>query len=331
MTVQDPDFTHRRVLITGGLGFVGSSVAHRVTQLGGSVTILDSLEPDCGGNPANLAGIKGDVRLLRADVRDRKVIEEALRDADVVVHAAACTSHAGSMREPLRYLDVNVAGTIGVLEALCALGSNAVFVNIGTTSQIGRMLQDPVDERHPDQPLDAYSASKSAAEKYALLYARARGVRAMSLRLGNLYGPRAMVRSPHLGFVNYFIGLGLQDADITVYGEGQQRRALTYIDDVVDAIVRAIGTPALVGEHAFVASEQAIPVRDIAEAIARRVGGRVRLVPWPSESAKIEVGDFAVSTAKFREATGWAPRTDLDTGLARSAAYYRAHLREYLP
>lgn len=153
----------------------------------------------------------------------------------------------------------------------------------------------------------------------------------MSLRLGNLYGPRAMVRSAHLGFVNYFIGLGLQGADITVYGDGQQRRVLTYVDDVIDALIRAIDTPALVGEQAFVTSDKAIPVRDIAEAIAHHVGGRVRHVPWPAESARIEVGDFAVSTAKFRHATGWASRTDLDRGLALSAEYYRAHLKEYLP
>ena len=324
-------FRDRRVLITGGLGFIGSNLAHRLHGAGAQVTVYDCLEPRSGGNRYNLHGIGRGVRLLSGDIRDLEAVCEAVRGQDVVFHCAACTSHSNAMLEPMLDVDVNCKGTLHVLEAVRRHAPEAKLVHLGTSTQVGRMRRTPIDEDHPEYPLDIYSANKTASEKYVLIYGHAYGLRTTVVRLANVFGPRAHIRGPSLGFINYFIGLALQDRDLTIFGAGEQQRNVTYVDDAVEALLMAAAGERADGESLFATSDTHLTVAAIAAGIVRVIGaGRVRLVEWPSERRAIEFGDTQISNAKIRERLSWSPRHTFEEGLAQTRDYYRECLAHYL-
>ena len=325
------DLTGARVLITGGLGFIGSNLAHRCVALGAAVTICDTLDPRCGGNRANLDGIAGRVRSLAVDIRDADAVAPLVAESDVVFNCAAFTSHAQAMKDPHHVLSVNCDGVIGLLDAVRRAERPVRFVQVGTSTQIGRMLAEPVTEAHPEFPLDMYSASKTAAEKIVLVYGEAYGLRVAAVRLANVYGPRANVRSADFGFLNYFIGRALQGQELTVFGAGDQLRNVTYVDDAVDALVRVARSERCDGEVLFAASGKHLTVWQLAERIAGELGGApVRSVPWPPDRRAIEVGHQVLSGAKAKELLGWSAMTDLRDGLAATRAYYAPRLTEYV-
>jgi UDP-glucose 4-epimerase len=193
------------------------------------------------------------------------------------------------------------------------------------------MVTSKVTETHPEFPVDIYSANKTAAEKYTLVYGNAYGMRTTVVRLANTYGPRSNIRSPDFGFMNYFIGLALQGKPMRVFGTGAQIRNVNYVDDVVDALVRAGLSDRTDHEVYFAVSDEHLSVAAIAEAIARHVGGCVEYVEWPRDREGIEIGDARISNAKIREHLGWTPRHDIASGLAATAAYFRSCLNRYLP
>lgn len=325
------DLSGRRVLVTGGQGFIGSNLAHRCLERGAAVTVYDSLDPECGGNPANLDGIEDRVRVVRADIRSGEAAARVLDGQDIVFNCAAYTSHAGSMKDPRAYLDVNCRGPLELLDAARAAGVRPRFVQVGTSSQVGPMLQEPVTEDHPERPLDVYSATKSAAEKLVFAHGRASGIPVTVVRLANVYGPRAMIRSAAFGFLNYFVGLALQDRDLTVYGEGGQLRTVTFVEDVVDALVGAAVAPGAEGAVLFAAADGRHTIRELADAIVRAIGrGRVRSIEWPPERAAIEVGDAVISSERLRALTGWRAATGLADGLERTRRYFEPRLDRYL-
>lgn len=330
--VQD-QIVDGRIVITGGLGFLGSNLAHRLAAEN-EVVIIDALTPHSGGNRDNLDGIDSSVSLIERDLADVATYEgpvrAALQDATHVFHCAARTSHPGSMNEPLADLENNGRGTLFLLDRLRTLDSDARVVLPATTSQTGPMVRDPIDELHPETPRDIYSVHKSLQEKYLLVYAHSFGLDGVSVRLSNLYGPRAAIHSPALGFVNYFIGLGLKAADLTVYGEGQQRRSILYVDDAVDALLSAATTTGVAGEVFQVADPESITVQALAEAITRNIGGRVRNIPYPEDRVRTEIGDAVFSVTKAHERLGWSPRTGLDEGLQATAAFFRPRIDQYL-
>lgn len=325
-----PDLRDRTVLVTGGLGFVGSNLAHRCLELGARVIVYDTLDPACGGNAANLDGIEDRVTVVREDIRALERATAALHGVDILFNCAAYTSHAGSMKDPRAYVDVNCRGVVDLLDAARA-ASGARFVQVGTSSQVGRMLEQPVTEDHPEFPADVYSATKSAAEKLALAYGRSLGIPVSVVRLANVYGPRATIRSPAFGFINYFIGLALQDKDVTVYGDGSQLRTVTFVDDVVEALLLAGVAPEATGQVYFAAADGQHTVGDLALAIVRAVRrGRVRSIEWPTERAAIEIGDAVISSRRIADALGWCARIALEDGLARTRAYYEPRLARYV-
>jgi UDP-glucose 4-epimerase len=327
--VTRADLRGRRALVTGGLGFIGSNLVHALVRAGASVVAFDSLDPACGGNRANLDGANAEV--VVADIRSRDALAAAARGVDLVVNCAALTSHAGSMSDPRSYLEVNCVAVLTVLEAVRASAATPRFVQIGSSTQVGAPLTGPVTEEHPEFPLDVYSATKSAAEKLALSYGRAFGIPVSVVRLANVYGPRAKISDRMLGFINYFVGLALRDGELTVFGEGSQRRTITYVDDVVDAIVRVATSDRCAGEVFFATAKGQCTVREAAEAIVRTIGrGRVRTEAWPADRAAIEVGDSVISSAKITRYTGWAASVDLDEGLRRTADYFLPRLDRYL-
>lgn len=324
------ELSGRRVLVTGGLGFIGSNLAQRCLELGAEVTVYDNLDPSCGGNLANLDGTQGRLRVIREDIRSLDSATAAMKGVELVFNCAAYTSHTGSMKDPRAYVDVNCRGVIELLLAAQSAGCER-FVQVGTSSQIGPMLEQPVTEDHPEFPADVYSATKSAAEKIVLAYGRSLGVPVGVVRLANVYGPRASIRSPAFGFINYFIGLALQGKELTVYGDGSQLRTVTFVDDVVEALILAAVSPEGAGRVYFAAADGQQTVRDLALAIVRAIGrGRVLSIEWPKERAAIEIGDAVISSRRITDALGWHAVVSLEEGLARTRAYFEPRLARYV-
>jgi UDP-glucose 4-epimerase len=322
----------RRVLITGGLGFIGSNLAVAAARSGAVVTIYDSLDPACGGNLANVEQIEDEIEIVRDDIRSRERIATVLDETELVINCAAYTSHLRSMEDPAGYLDVNCAGVLNLLEASRAARLKPRFIQIGTSTQVGRASSEPITEEHAEHPLDVYSATKTAAEKLALAYGAAHGLPVSVVRLSNVYGPRARLTDPGLGFVSYFVGLALQDREIDIFGDGSQRRTITYVDDVVGAIVRVAASDRCIGQVFFAASADRYSVRQIGEAVIKAVGrGRLRNVPWPAERAAIEVGDNVISSEKIARYTGWRASVGLEEGMRLTASYFAGRLPLYLP
>jgi len=322
----------QHVLVLGGMGFIGSNLALSCLEQGASVTVFDSIDPDAGGNRANISDTtaQGSMRVLVADVRDTEALAQAVRGATLVFHCAALTSHSGSMRDPRANIDVNCTGVINVLEAIRLSNPAAKLVYVGTSTQVGRMQQEPIDERHPEFPLDIYSANKSAGEKYVLIYARTYGLRATVVRLANNYGPRACIRTPEFGFMNYFVGLGLQGRAITVFGDGAQRRNISFVGDSVAALLAVALEESTNGEVYFATADQQVTVRQVSEAIADVIGGSVQFVEWPADRAAIEIGDAVISNDKLRSQLAWAPSCSLADGLARTRDYFASRMTSYL-
>lgn len=321
----------RKVLITGGLGFIGSNLAHRCLELGARVTVYDCLDPHSGGNLYNVHDIRGSIEIRHHDILDFDQISECIVDKDIVFNCAASTSHPFSMKDPWIDLDVNSRGAINMLEAVRRYNRDAKFVHVGTTTQFGRLLYQPADEKHPENPMDIYSANKCVSEKYVLIYANAHQMRATVVRLSNVFGPRASIHSSDFTFNNYFIGLALQGKAITVFKPGSQKRNVLYVDDAVSALILAAQSEKSNREVFLAVGDHHYSVAEIAEVTVRCLGsGKVTYVEWPRERKVVEVGNAVISNEKIKAVLDWRPRLDLDGGLLKTRAYYESCLEEYL-
>lgn len=331
MSPELPSLQGKNILITGGLGFIGSNLAHRCLELGAQVTIYDCLDPRSGGNAFNIHDIQDFVKLCYHNILDFSQLSQNIVNKDVVFNCAASTSHPFSMREPWIDLDVNGRAVINLLEAVRRFNREVKFIHLGTSTQLGRLQYQPADEKHPEFPTDIYSANKCVSEKYVLVYANAYQLRASVIRLSNVYGPRASIHSPDFTFNNFFIGLALQGKDVTVYGEGSQLRNVIYVDDVISALILASQTDKTDEETFFVVGDDHYSVAQIAEATVKHMGsGSVKYVEWPKSRKSVEVGDAILSNKKVKEFLKWSPRFDLDKGLMATKSYYESCLEAYL-
>lgn len=321
---------NKKVMITGGLGFIGSNIALRCLEEGAEVTVYDCLDPRSGGNMHNVHGIEDSLRIVVNDIRSLEGISSCIRGQEILFNCAAYTSHPNSMKDPLTDIDVNCKGTINVLESARRFNPEIKFVHIGSSTQNGKMCYSPVDEKHPEFPMDIYSANKTASEKYVLIYGSAYKMRTTVVRLANVFGPRSNIKTPDLGFMNYFIGLALQGKPLTVYGKGSQLRNITYVEDCVGALVAAALSPASDREVFFAVGDRQYSVAEIAEAIVKNVGGEVKYVDWPSERFAIDIGDAVISNEKIKRSLGWAPRVAMADGLVKTREYFNPCLQKYL-
>ncbi|MBA3640365.1 MAG: NAD-dependent epimerase/dehydratase family protein [Acidobacteriota bacterium] len=321
----------RRVLVTGGLGFIGSNLARALATLDADVLLVDSLIPDYGGNLFNLAGFESRLRVNVADVRQQSTMDYLVRDREVIFNLAGQVSHIDSMRDPATDLDINCRAQLTLLEACRRHNPETKVVYAGTRQVYGKPATLPVDETHLVRPTDINGINKAAGEYYHLVYDNVFGVRACSLRLTNVYGPRQLIRHNRQGFIGWFIRLAVEGKEIQIYGDGSQLRDFVFVDDVVDAFLRAGATDAVNGDVFNVGGMEPISHRDLVELLIGTAGsGSVRYVEWPAEKKAIDIGSFYSDSTKFHNAAGWRPEVNLRDGLRRTIEYYREHLSKYL-
>ena len=324
-------YAGKRVMITGGLGFIGSNLARRLAELDARVLVVDSLIPDCGGNLFNIDGVADRLTLNIADIRQPSTMNYLVRGCDVIFSLAGQVSHIDSLHDPYTDLEVNCRGQLTLLEACRNHNTSAKVVYAGTRQVYGRPDSLPVDESHLVRPTDVNGINKAAGEYYHLVYNNVFGVRACSLRLTNVYGPRQLIKHNRQGFIGWFVRLAVEGKPISLYGDGSQLRDLVYVDDVVDAFLRAGATDVCNGEVFNVGGSEPISLRALASKLIDLAGrGRLDCVPWPEEKKAIDIGSFYADSSKLRSTTGWTPTVTLDEGLRRTIEFYRANFSQYV-
>lgn len=322
----------RRVMITGGLGFIGSNLARHLVALGADVLIVDSLIPDYGGNLFNIQGVESQVRVNIGDVRQASTMNHLVRDQEVIFNLAGQVSHIDSMLDPATDLAINCSSQLTLLEACRHHNPEAKVVYASTRQIYGKPERLPVDETHLVRPTDINGINKAAGEQYHLVYNNVYGIRACSLRLTNIYGPRQLIRHNRQGFIGWFLRLALLDEEIQIFGDGSQVRDFVHVDDTADAFLRAGANDSINGQALNVGGHEPIAHRDLVTLLVSVAGtGRMRLVEWPADKKRIDIGSFYSDSTRFSAATGWQPQITLRDGLADTITFYRAHLPHYLP
>jgi len=318
-------------MITGGLGFIGSNLARQLVELGANVLIVDALQPEYGGNLFNISDVADRLRVNIADVRMQSTIGVLAKGQDVIFNLAGQVSHIDSMRDPYTDLEINCRAQLSILEACRANNPSVRIVYAGTRQVYGRPDYLPVDEKHLVRPADINGVNKAAGEYYHLLYNNVFNVRACSLRLTNVFGPRQLIKHDRQGFIGWFIRLVLEDREIQIFGDGSQMRDFVYVDDAADAFLRAGASDACDGDVFNVGGSEPTTHRDLVTLLIEIAGmGSVRYVDWPPEKKRIDIGSFYSDSTKFQHAVGWTPRVSLREGLSRTVNFYREHMRHYV-
>ena len=323
-------FAGARVIITGGLGFIGSNLARRLVGLGAEVTAIDSLIPEYGGNLFNVDGMEGRIRTNISDVRDMHALRYLVQGGDYLFNLAGQTSHLDSMNDPQTDLAINGTAQLSLLET-CRKHAPGIRIVFASTRQIyGKPDYLPVDEKHLLRPVDVNGINKMAGEWYHILYNNVYGLKAAALRLTNTYGPRMRIKDARQTFLGIWIKMVLEGTPIEVWG-GEQLRDFTYVDDCVEAMLLAAVTPAMEGQALNIGGDGVISLKDLAEMLVRVAGtGTAAVKPFPAERKRIDIGDYYADDSRLRAATGWTPTVSMEEGLQRTVAYYREHLAHYL-
>ncbi|MBI4354497.1 MAG: NAD-dependent epimerase/dehydratase family protein [Candidatus Omnitrophica bacterium] len=330
MAVNLDAFRGRRVLITGGAGMLGSTLAERLVELGAKVTVLDGMLPQYGGSRFNLSGIVERITFVQGDIRDRALVRTYVAGADYLFNLAAQVSYIDSNGDVFTDLDVNARGQLNLLEACRESGAHQRVVFSSSRFVYGRIEYNPVDERHPLNCLSIYGIHKLAAEKYHRFYSERYGLPTVSLRIANPYGPRQQMKHSRYGIVNWFIRLALDGEPLTIYGAGQQQRDYIYVSDVVEAFLIAALDDRAVGQVYNVGCGSGVRFREMAELVAEMIPGTtVQESPWNEGSYFVETGDYISDLTKIRKEIGWAPTVSLRDGIAKTIAFYRQHRAHY--
>ena len=320
------------MLITGGFGFIGSNLVHRLSALGDvKIMVLDALIPNQGGNRFNLVGIGDNVKIHRADIGDEYVVNHLVQGVDYIFNLAAQASHIVSFDNPHRDLALNCGAQLTLLEACRNFNPRVKIVFTSTRQVYGCPVYLPVDEQHRVSPVDINGVHKLAAEHYHLLYQRTFGIRSVCLRLTNTYGPRQLLSHNKQGFFGWFLLQALTGGVIELYGQGQQQRDLNYVDDVIEALLLAGASDNAEGEIFNLGGDEPVTLAEVAcELISLTGSGSTIDVPFPATQQLIDIGNCWLSSRKIETALGWKPRTPRRVGLQRTIEYYQKHLAHYL-
>jgi len=319
-------FASRKVLITGGLGFIGSNLAEALVGLGADVTLVDSLIPEYGGTLFNVEPFKDKIRVNISDVRDEHAMKYLIQGQDYLFNLAGQTSHVDSMNNPYPDLEINVRAQLSILEACRKHNPDVKLVFASTRQMYGKPEYLPVDERHPLRPVDVNGINKMAGEWYHILYNNVYDIRGCVLRLTNTYGPRMRVKDARQTFLGIWIRKMVEGNGIQVFGDGKQIRDFNYVDDVVNAMLMCAANEEANGEIFNLGADDPINLKDTAELLIQvNAGGSYEIVPFPPERKSIDIGDYYADYRKIRAKIGWKPRVSLEDGLRRTMGYYRQY------
>lgn len=324
------NYDKKKVLITGGLGFIGSNLARALVSQDAKVTLVDSLIPQYGGNTFNIAGIRDRVTVNICDVRDPHAMKHLVQGQDYLFNLAGQTSHMDSMADPQTDLDINASAQLSILEA-CRLSNPSIKIVFASTRQLyGKPDYLPVDEKHPVRPVDVNGINKLAGEWYHLLYNNVYGIRACALRLTNTYGPGMRVKDARQTFLGIWVRLLLEGKPIKVFGDGKQLRDFNYVDDCVEALLLAGASDAANGKVYNLGSTEVVGLKDLAEMMANLgLGGSYELVSFPDERKAIDIGDYYSDFSLISDELGWSPKVDLREGLQATLDFYRNNRSAY--
>jgi nucleoside-diphosphate-sugar epimerase len=324
-------FRGKRVLITGGLGFIGSTLARELVEAGSSVVLVDSLIPEYGGNLYNIAGFEDRLRVNVSDVRDEHSFRYLVKGQDFLFNLAGQTSHLDSMENPYADLEINCRSQLSILEA-CRRHNPEIRIVFASTRQLyGRPQYLPVDESHPLAPVDVNGINKLAGERYHLLYGEVYGIQVCVLRLTNTYGPRMRVKDARQTFLGYWFRELLSGHELLVFGDGEQRRDFNYVDDAVHAFLLAATRDDALGKVYNLGASDVISLAELANLLVGIQGeaARYRIVPFPSDRKAIDIGDYYADFSTIQRELGWEPQVSLAEGVRRSLDFYREHRKLY--
>lgn len=320
----------RKVMITGGLGMIGSAIAHKAVALGCRVTIVDACIEPYGANMFNLDSILDQVRINIADIRDKEAIKCLVKGQEIIFNLAGQVSHNDSMEQPFLDADINYIGHLNVLECLRRFNPEAVILHAGSRLQFGKIEKIPVDEKHPLNPRTPYAMNKTAAENMYLFYSQVHRIRCVLFRIANPYGPRSQMKHSKYSMVNWFIRQAMEDKPIRIFGDGRQVRDYIFVEDLAEAFLQAAGDAKSVGEIFNVGSGVGLRFKDMVETIIHIVGaGKVEFVPWPADYINVETGDYVTDTSKICRTLKWQPRTDFAEGVQRTYDFYKKNRAKY--
>lgn len=320
------------VIVTGGMGFIGSNLSHRLVKGGCDVHILDAQLPEYGGNKFNIKDIQAEVTCHRIDVRNRSEVMSTFEQIrpEAVFHLAAQLSRTISMSKKSLDIDINCKGTINVLDAVTDHCANADVLFTSSQSVYGIPESLPLTEESQTSPIDIYGANKLAAESYFGLYNQQYNINVTIVRLTNVYGPRAQLANPKYGVINKFIRNALQGETMTVYKPGTMLRDFVYIDDVIEGMLAASRVDSCQDLY-LIGSGQSISIKQLANLIKDKANdGEIALVEWPEDWGGIKIGDISVTIDKLQRQTKWKPRIDIKNGLERTIGYYDRHIDKYV-
>lgn len=330
MSEVDSAFAGKKVLITGGLGFIGSNAAIRLVETGANVTLVDAMIREFGGNFFNIAAIRDKVIVHRADVRDVGAMEPLVRGQDFIFNLAGQTSHMDSMEDPFTDLDINCRSQLSILEVCRRYNPNAKIVFASTRQLYGKPEYLPVDERHPLHPTDVNGINKMAGEWYHILYNNVYGIRACALRMTNTYGPRMRIRDARQTFLGVWVRMLAEHKPFEVWG-GQQKRDYTYVDDAVDALLLAAASEKTEGQIYNLGGDAVYTLKETAELLVKaNGGGTYEIKEFPADRKRIDIGDYYANYFSIMFELGWRPKVSLGEGFERTLAFYHSSLKHYL-
>lgn len=330
MKVYKKQLLGKRVLITGGLGMIGSTLAHKLVGCGAHVVIVDAHIEPYGANLFNIKGIETDVDVNITDIRDKEAMKILVKDKDLIFNFAGQVSHNDSLENPFLDADINYIAHLNVLECVRRFNPQAKILFSGSRLQFGKIAHVPVDETHPLNPETPYAFNKTAAEMMYNYYFRMYGICSVVFRIANPYGTRCQMKHSKYALVNYFIHQAMEDKEITIYGDGEQIRDYIYVDDLVDAFICAASSDKADGEVFNVGSGVGIKFKDMVQLIIDVIKkGKVKHVPWPENYMNVETGDYVTDIGKICNILGWNPRVALREGIAKTHEYYRKYSKHY--
>lgn len=324
------EFKGKSALITGGMGFIGSNLAIKLADMGASVTVLDAMIPDYGGNEFNLYPVHDRVRINYCDIRDESAVNYLVRDQNYVFHLAGQVCHVMSLSNPFPDIEINITGTAVLMESLRKNNPDAVVVYTGTRGQYGPSISLPVNEEAPTNPKGIYEISNLTAEKIIRVYNDVHNIRSVLLRLSNIYGPRSQMKHSRFGVCNWFVRLAMDDQTIQVFGDGSILRDFVYVDDCVDAILKAAVTEKAYGEIFNVGSDIPVSFLELVKKIVDVADrGKWQFAEFSPERKAQEPGDFYSDISKIESVVGWRPGTELEEGLAKTCDFYKRNREHY--